>query len=245
MMGRENFYDDDVDTMTEETEDMALNPDYDRVSGSGEMPSLDDFLGVNHSSDGLGASSDPFGNVIGDPVYAGVGYAAGGEEGYGYGVDAEDNDSVDSDTDDEEVEPELQNVRFSMRTVMDGTYFRGSQFAKLYSFIALFIVLAVLHVANRNNSEGFMREERDLKQEVREYRAESVIITANLMGMSKVTEVSSLVKKRQLKIRAVQKPPMQFVIDKFIREDSLTQELVELQGVPSAYDADYGYSPKN
>ena len=52
MMDRE--YMEDVDTMTDET-DEVLNPDYDRVSGSGEMPSLEEFLGVHHSSDGLGA----------------------------------------------------------------------------------------------------------------------------------------------------------------------------------------------
>ena len=99
MMDRE--YMEDVDTMTDET-DEVLNPDYDRVSGSGEMPSLEEFLGVNHSSDGLGASSDPFGMVIGDPVYSDDsmgGFPSSGDGGFaGLGVETASDSTANSDT---------------------------------------------------------------------------------------------------------------------------------------------------
>jgi hypothetical protein len=218
MMGREDYYDDDVDTMTEETEDVALNPDYDRVSGSGEMPSLDDFLGVNHSSDGLGASSDPFGNVIGDPAFSG--YHLGGT----YPEDGFDTENADTMTDGENNEQEAEQTAVKgpfWRWMIDGNFFRSTIFSKNIPFLALLAVLGILHIANRNSAESLIREEMRLTRDVNELRGESILIAAKLMEVSKVTEVSKLVETRKLGIHAVKEPPMQFVMDKFYRADSL------------------------
>ena len=222
-MGREDYYDDDVDTMTEETDDVALNPDYDRVSGSGEMPSLDDFLGVNHSSDGLGASSDdPFGNVIGDPAFSG--YHLGGT----YPQDDFATENADSETDgepEEQEEAELTTAKGPLwKLMIDGNIFRSAFFSKNISFWLLLIGLGILHIANRNRAESLIREETRLTRDVNELRGESIVIAAKLMEVSKVTEVSKLVETRKLGIHAVKEPPMQFVMDKFHRADSLIKE---------------------
>ncbi|MBQ1698379.1 MAG: hypothetical protein II075_10925 [Bacteroidales bacterium] len=239
MMDREEYID-DMDTMTDVEGDEMLNPDYDRVSGSGEMPSLEEFLGVNHASDGLGASSDPFGMVIGDPMFAEG--SMGGSFSSDGALGANGESYENTGTQEEDDSTKYKNVRFNGKTVLNGTFFRSLSFTNNIPFILVLIGLGMLHVANRNNSELLMREERALQKEVREYRAESIIIAANLMGVSKVTEVSNLVKERKLSIRAVKTPPMQFVIDKFVRADSLVQESPNGK---MSYDDDFIYSPKN
>ena len=218
MMDRE--YMEDVDTMTDET-DEVLNPDYDRVSGSGEMPSLEEFLGVNHSSDGLGASSDPFGMVIGDPVYSDDsmgGFPSSGDGGFaGLGVETATDSTVNSDTE------EAQEDNVSFKKVMNGSFVRNWVSNNRNLVLVLFI-LAILHIANRNHAESLIREEVNLQKEVHNLRASSIDIASKLMSISKESAVSNLVVKRKLQIRKTVVPPMQFFIDKFERADSLIKD---------------------
>lgn len=218
MMDRE--YMEDVDTMTDET-DEVLNPDYDRVSGSGEMPSLEEFLGVNHSSDGLGASSDPFGMVIGDPVYSDDsmgGFPSSGDGGFaGLGAETATNSTANSDTE------EAQEDNVSFKKVMNGSFVRNWVSNNRNLVLVLFI-LAILHIANRNHAESLIREEVNLQKEVHNLRASSIDIASKLMSISKESAVSNLVVKRKLQIRKTVVPPMQFFIDKFERADSLIKD---------------------
>lgn len=218
MMDRE--YMEDVDTMTDET-DEVLNPDYDRVSGSGEMPSLEEFLGVNHSSDGLGASSDPFGMVIGDPVYSDDsmgGFPSSGDGGFaGFGAETATDSTDNSDTE------ESQEDNVSFKKVMNGSFVRNWVSNNRNLVLVLFI-LAILHIANRNHAESLIREEVNLQKEVHNLRASSIDIASKLMSISKESAVSNLVVKRKLQIRKTVVPPMQFFIDKFERADSLIKD---------------------
>lgn len=218
MMDRE--YMEDVDTMTDET-DEVLNPDYDRVSGSGEMPSLEEFLGVNHSSDGLGASSDPFGMVIGDPVYSDDsmgGFPSSGDGGFaGLGAETASDSTANSDTE------EAQEDNVSFKKVMNGSFVRNWVSNNRNLVLVLFI-LAILHIANRNHAESLIREEVNLQKEVHNLRASSIDIASKLMSISKESAVSNLVVKRKLQIRKTVVPPMQFFIDKFERADSLIKD---------------------
>ena len=218
MMDRE--YMEDVDTMTDET-DEVLNPDYDRVSGSGEMPSLEEFLGVNHSSDGLGASSDPFGMVIGDPVYSDDsmgGFPSSGDGGFaGLGAETATDSTANSDTE------EAQEDNVSFKKVMNGSFVRNWVSNNRNLVLVLFI-LAILHIANRNHAESLIREEVNLQKEVHNLRASSIDIASKLMSISKESAVSNLVVKRKLQIRKTVVPPMQFFIDKFERADSLIKD---------------------
>lgn len=218
MMDRE--YMEDVDTMTDET-DEVLNPDYDRVSGSGEMPSLEEFLGVNHSSDGLGVSSDPFGMVIGDPVYSDDsmgGFPSSGDGGFaGLGVETATDSTANSDTE------EAQEDNVSFKKVMNGSFVRNWVSNNRNLVLVLFI-LAILHIANRNHAESLIREEVNLQKEVHNLRASSIDIASKLMSISKESAVSNLVVKRKLQIRKTVVPPMQFFIDKFERADSLIKD---------------------
>ena len=233
MMDRE--YMEDVDTMTDET-DEVLNPDYDRVSGSGEMPSLEEFLGVNHSSDGLGASSDPFGMVIGDPVYSDDsmgGFPSSGDGGFaGLGVETATDSTAATDTEESSTEDGV-----SFKKLMNGSFIRN-WLSNNRRFMLVLFVLAILHITNRNCAESLIREEVSLQKEVHNLRASSIDIAAKLMAISKVSSVSNLVEKRKLKIRKTEVPPMQFYIDKFERADSLIKdEPTHRQG--ELYDDDY------
>ncbi|MBO4771499.1 MAG: hypothetical protein J5595_03050 [Bacteroidales bacterium] len=216
MMDRE--YMEDFDTITEDTDDEVLNPDYDRVSGSGAMPSLDDFLGVNHTSDGLGASSDPFGGVIGDPAFGEGRYGASLSGDGSYDSDDDFNDNSGFDVDDEP-----KNVKFSFKALMNGTYAR-TWIANYIGLIVVLVILAIAQITIRDRVNNLIHEEMNLRKDVLHLRAESIGIAAQLMSISKVTAVSNLVQQRKLNIRKVSIPPMQVVIDKFERADSLIKD---------------------
>ena len=213
-------YMEDIDTMTEESENEGLNPDYDRVSGSGEMPSLEEFFGANYASDGIGASSDPFGNVIGDPVFAegGIGSSEYGDAYGPYGMDDEQNDKTDTEDDEEQ-----KDVKLAFKSLMDGSLL-NSKFSKYVMFFGVCVLLAVIHIQIRIYTEGLIQREKNLRVDVLSCRSRSIDFAAQLMDISKVTEVAKLVEKRKLNIRKSAFPPMQFVMDKFERVDSIVDD---------------------
>lgn len=231
MIVREEYLDDGDDTITEEnSEEESLNPDYDRVSGSGAMPSLDDFLGVDYASDGVGTSSEPFGNVIGDPAFSE--HANDGE--------AYDYDSDDTDSEEDDYDASIIDKQPLWKRMISGNVFKSPWVTNNFSFFLVLALLGGVHIAHRNFAVANIREELRLAREVHELRTESVMIATQLMAVSKVTEVSKLVEARKLGIHAVTEPPMQFVMDKFYRADSLMAK------EPShKYDSEYYYDYQN
>jgi len=214
-------YKEDIDTMTEDSENEGLNPDYDRVSGSGEMPSLEEFFGANYASDGLGASSDPFGNVVGDPVFAegGIGSPEYGDAYGSYGIDDAQSNKTEAEDDEEQ-----KNVEYSFKSLMDGSLL-NSKFRKNIMFFGVIVLLAMVHIQVRIYTESLIQTEKGLRVDVLSCRSRSIDYAAQLMDISKVTEVTKLVEKRKLNIRKAAYPPMQFVMDKFERVDSLIKDM--------------------
>lgn len=212
-LDREN----DTDGQENENED-ALNADYDRVSGSGMMPDINDFLGSDYHDPAFGSEySEGLGDVVGDPRISDDAIP-GFEDGYdsSAGIDGEDQMEFG-----QQPEPEPEDIKLSFRTLMDGSYIKSEAFGKMFPYMILVIFCCILYIANRNVAEGLIGKEVALKREVRELRAESITIAAQLMSISKETEVARRVEDKQLGIHELKSPPLYFVIDKYVPVDSL------------------------
>ncbi len=241
------YMNDDIDVLDNEEEE-SLNPDYDRVSGSGMMPSLDDLFGREINSDHLG-SDNPFGGVIGDPAFADSPFV-GGESPFGgaAGYDGAENETETEDeeeeTGDEEDTEEEARVAFSLKALVDGSFLRSKLAHSDTTFIFVLICIPVLFVMNRNNAVSLIHDELKLSNEVLELRAESITIAAKLMSISKLTEVARLVQERKLGINEVHVPPMEFVIDKFYRADSLLRDMPSVEDRAAMYYNENDVNPE-
>ena len=154
----------------------------------------------------------PLGKSSGDPEFSAVNF----DEKIG-GDYAEDNPSEESESGETTKEPET----FNIKSVIDGSFFVQKRFSKIFPFILFLGGLAIVYISNRNIAESLIKRNIVLRREVRELKAESITIAAELMNISKETEIAKRIAQKQLGIYEQKEPPKIFVIDKFKRDDSL------------------------
>jgi len=81
-------------------------------------------------------------------------------------------------------------------------------------YVFLLTLLAAIYIGNRFHAEKVTREMARLQKEVRELRAESLSTSADLMYVSRQSEVSRLVKEKGLNLEELKVPPYKLLVDK-------------------------------
>jgi hypothetical protein len=74
--------------------------------------------------------------------------------------------------------------------------------------------LASVYIGNRFHAERITREATRIQREVKELRAESLSISADLMYLSRQSEVVKLVKSRGLNLEELKTPPNKLLVDR-------------------------------
>jgi hypothetical protein len=81
-------------------------------------------------------------------------------------------------------------------------------------YILLLTLLAAIYIGNRFHAEKITRETARLRKEVKDLRAESLSTSADLMYVSRQSEVYRLVRERGLKLEELKIPPYKLLVDK-------------------------------
>lgn len=232
MTDEEDIIDDknqeDFDEQEDENDDIeTLNEAYDRVSGSGELPSVDDFFSDQDSGDPYGgiSDSDGIGGEVGDFRIS--------DEPVEMPEDDEEGDSIGEDTGD------LQPDKFNFKQILDGSFFTKEAFSRIFPFILFIVMLSILYIGNRNIAESLIKRNIVLQREVRELRAESITIAAQLMDISKETEVSNRVEQKKLGIHEQKVPPRIFFVEKFESEEEDTASAATKKRRKRSYTNDF------
>ncbi len=205
----------------ENEESQTLNDAYDKVSSLGPPNVLDGYFSsmTNENNSELG---EELGDIkVSDTV-----------------MDSEDFSSNSFEEDNQqELNTGQKEVKFSVKNVLDGSIFTKEFVAIVFPYIFFIGLLFVLYIFNRNVAESLIRENMVLRSQVRDLRAESIIIASELMSISKETEIATKISKKNLGIYSQSSPPLIFYIDKFERVDSLKQDIFE----PSEDEDDFEY----
>jgi hypothetical protein len=81
-------------------------------------------------------------------------------------------------------------------------------------YIIMLTVLLAIYISNRFHAEKITRETSRLSREVRDLRAEALSTSANLMAISRQSEVYRMVKEKGLGLEELKTPAYKIVIDK-------------------------------
>ena len=81
-------------------------------------------------------------------------------------------------------------------------------------YVLLITLLAAIYIGNRFHAEKITRETTRLQREVRELRSESLATSAELMYISRQSEVYRLVKEKGLNLEETKTPPYKLLVDK-------------------------------
>jgi len=101
-----------------------------------------------------------------------------------------------------------------MKELLSGSMVSEKIILKNLGYISLVTVLAAIYIGNRFHAEKITRETTKLQKEVKDLRAEALSTSADLMYVSRQSEVFRLIKEKGLNLEEMKTPPFKLVVDK-------------------------------
>lgn len=98
------------------------------------------------------------------------------------------------------------------RELLDGTLLTREVVIKQLPFLVFLTFLTMVYIANRYNAEKVVRETVTIQNELKELRAESVSIAAELMEISRQSTVVKMVQEKNLGLKESMEPPKRIII---------------------------------
>jgi hypothetical protein len=101
-----------------------------------------------------------------------------------------------------------------LKELMSGSMVSEKIILKNLGYISLITFLAAIYIANRFHAERITRETSRLQREVKDLRAEALSTSADLMFVSRQSQVYSLIKEKGLNLEELKAPPYKLLVDK-------------------------------
>lgn len=106
-----------------------------------------------------------------------------------------------------------ENRTNSLIQFLTGNVLTSRNVVNQLPFVLFLTGLAIIYIANRYHAEKMARQTMTLKEEVKELRAEATTLNAKLMKMSRQSQVVRLVRKNDLQLYQLTKPPRKIEIE--------------------------------
>jgi hypothetical protein len=101
--------------------------------------------------------------------------------------------------------------KVKIKELIDGTILVREDIRKQLPYVLFLTFLGIIYIGNRFYTERVVRQISEIKTEVTNLRAEQITTTAELMNISRPSEVAALVKERNLGLAESVEPPMKLV----------------------------------
>lgn len=101
-----------------------------------------------------------------------------------------------------------------IKELLSGSMISEKIILKNLGYVSLITLLSAGYIGNRFHAEKITRETTRLDREVKDLRAESLSTSAELMSISKQSEVLSLIRGRGLNLEELKAPPYKLLVDK-------------------------------
>ena len=101
-----------------------------------------------------------------------------------------------------------------IKELLSGSMVSEKIILKNLGYVSLITLLAAIYIGNRFHAEKITRETTRLQKEVKDLRAESLSTSADLMYVSKQSEVFSMVREKGLNLEELKTPPYKLLVNK-------------------------------
>jgi len=106
------------------------------------------------------------------------------------------------------------NTASFMKELLSGSMISEKIILKNLGYISLLALLAAIYIGNRFHAEKITRETTRLQKEVKDLRAEALSTSADLMYVSRQSEVFRLVGAEGLNLEELKSPPYKLLVRK-------------------------------
>lgn len=112
-------------------------------------------------------------------------------------------------------QPAEKDVRRGFfREWLDGTVLTREAVIRQLPFILYLSLFAFIYIGNRYHAERMVRKANELQRELRELRAQAITTSAELMHISRQSEVLKLIERNHLSLKESLEPPKKIVAKK-------------------------------
>jgi hypothetical protein len=98
-----------------------------------------------------------------------------------------------------------------VKEFLDGSILVRDTMTRQLPFVLFLTLLAVLYIGNRYHAEYMVRKISETEIEVKNLRAEQITIAAELMNISKPSEVAAIVESKNLGLKPSVEPPKKLI----------------------------------
>ena len=113
----------------------------------------------------------------------------------------------------DQVEEVKESKKGILKEVFDGSILTRDAVARQLPYLVFLAFLAVVYIGNRYHAEKIVREESSLQNEIKELRAKSISTAAELMDISRQSEVSRLIKEKGMDLKEAVRPPKRIIVE--------------------------------
>ncbi len=115
---------------------------------------------------------------------------------------------------DERPEKKPESRGSSVKDFIDGSVLVREFVLKQLPFIIFLTLLAILYIGNRYHAEKLVRRSGELQAEIKELRAEAITVSAELMHLSRQSEVLKLLRRSNMDLVESVDPPKKIITGK-------------------------------
>jgi hypothetical protein len=101
-----------------------------------------------------------------------------------------------------------------IKELLSGSMISEKIILKNLGYVSLITLLAAMYIGNRFHAEKITRETTRLQREVKDLRAEALSTSADLMYVSRQSEVYRLVREKGLNLEELKIPPYKLLVTK-------------------------------
>jgi hypothetical protein len=116
--------------------------------------------------------------------------------------------------DNKEEKPKQGKSGSFIKELLSGIIFSDIIVLKNLWYIIFLTILGAIYIGNRFHAEKITRESARLTREVKDLKAEALSTSANLMYVSKQSEVYRMVREKELGLEELKTPPYKLIVDK-------------------------------
>jgi hypothetical protein len=101
-----------------------------------------------------------------------------------------------------------------LKEILDGSVLTREVVIRQLPFILFLTMLAFIYIGNRYHSEKLVRRANELHRELRDLRAQAITTSAELMHISRQSEVIKLMRQKELELKESMEPPKKVIVKK-------------------------------
>lgn len=99
-----------------------------------------------------------------------------------------------------------------LKTLISGSLLSEKLVLNNLGLLTLLTLLGAVYIGNRFHAEKTIRLSNELQREVKELRSEALATSAELMYISKQSEVLRMINDRELGLKELKEPPYKLIV---------------------------------